>query len=171
MPVEAHLEPNEVVIASSGFFYATDRRLLRFEPAPLFGPQAESLAYGDIQSVAPRVQSRYRLMAVSLTVFVLGLVDPARIAGTTKLILMLAGLGGLVYAIMSRKTMWVFASSQVGAAARDRWRLVDDGNERTRRLVQTVQSRLGHPQAESPAPEHDPNEAREARTTKPEDPA
>lgn len=168
MPVEDHLEPNEVVIASSGFFYATDRRLLRYEPAPLLGPQAVSLSYGDIQSVTPQVQSRYRLIAVSLVVFILGLLDPGRIGGPTKLLLILAGLGGLVYAILSRKTLWVFASSQVSVAARDRWRLVDDGNERTRRLVQAVQSRLGQPQAESPVQGQGPQEA---GATKPEDPA
>lgn len=167
MPVEDHLEPNEVVIASSGFFYATDRRLLRYEPAPLFGPQAESLSYGDIQSVTPRVQSRYRLVAGGLVVFILGLLDPGRVGGPTKLILVLAGLGLLVYAIMSRKTMWVFASSQVGVAARDRWRLVDDGNERTRRLVQTVQSRRGQSQAESPIQGEG---SQETSITKPEEP-
>ncbi|MBM3945782.1 MAG: hypothetical protein FJ315_00060 [SAR202 cluster bacterium] len=141
MPVEEHLEPNEVVIASSGFFYATDRRLLRYERAPMTGPQADSLEYGDIQSIDQQVQTRYRLVVISLAVFLLGLVDPGRVGGAIKLAFIVVGLGGMVYAILGRKRVWVFKSDKLPAQRRDQWRLPDDGSERTRRLVQVIQAR------------------------------
>lgn len=146
MPVEEHLNPNEVVIASSGFFYATDRRLLRYERAPIAGPQAESLGYHEIQGLEQRVQTRYRSLAVSLVVFLLGLVDPGRVGESAgdaiKLAFILIGLGGIVYAILSRRQVWAVKSAKLSAQTRDRWRLPDDGSERTRRLVQVLQSRI-----------------------------
>lgn len=152
MPVEEHLEQGEVVLASSGFFYATDRRLLRYEPHPMTGPKAESLEYRQIQGIRARVDSNFRLVVISLLVLALGLADPAD-SGAIRYILLIAGVVSLTYAVLSRRAVWQVQSDDLSGPARARWQIRDERNERTARLLKLVQSRVGqgHRQ-EGPSP-------------------
>ena len=155
MPVEEHLMPGEVVLASAGTFYATDRRLLRYDPAPATGSFTESLEYLQIQSVRPGIQTRYRLIILSFAALMLGLIDPIRLqpkAPFFTLVMAVGGLIGLVYGILNRKTVWNIISAQVAKSAQSRWRVQDDSNERSRRFLQVVQARMGKP-VQIPEPE------------------
>ncbi|MSP78532.1 MAG: hypothetical protein EXR67_03110 [Dehalococcoidia bacterium] len=154
MPIEDHLMPGEVVLASSAFFYATDLRLVRYEPAPVTGPQAEALEYVQIQGLKAGVQTRYRLVVISFVVFLLGLLDPARSAQggpVLKAVMMITGLIFLIYGILNRKTVWTVQSAALSKANQSRWRIQDDGDDRTRRLLQVIQGRITQPSPEPPA--------------------
>ncbi|MSQ12177.1 MAG: hypothetical protein EXR48_05760 [Dehalococcoidia bacterium] len=158
MPVEQHLEEGEVVLASSGFFYATDRRILRYEPHPMTGPKAESLEYRQVQGIRAKVDSNFRLVVTSLLVLALGLVDPAG-SGAIRYILLIAGVVSLTYAVLNRKAVWQIQSDELSSAARARWHIKDERNERTARLLKLVQSRVGQtrqqvgPSSSTPHPE------------------
>ena len=155
MPVEEHLMPGELVLASSANFYATDRRLVRYDPAPIGGRNVEALEYQQITGVRPRIQTRYRLIAMSFVALVLGFVDPLqRSIPVFTVVMVIAGLAGIVYGILNRKTAWEVISPAVRKIDLYRWRIMDDSNQRTQRLVQVVQARIGKPApaAEEAAP-------------------
>jgi hypothetical protein len=149
MPIEEHLEPGEVILGSAGMFYATDRRLIRYEPAPFSGPQAQSLQYSQVQEVRPGVQTRYRMVIISLVIFILGLLDPGRLGGGVKLAFMLVGLIGIVFGVLNRKALWEFRSATLDKFHQAQWRLIGDNEDRARRFVQLVQQRMRGPAADA----------------------
>jgi citrate lyase subunit beta/citryl-CoA lyase len=138
--IEEHLEPGEPVLAACDNFYATDRRLIRYE-ARRRRSRAHTLAYRQVSSVISRSSLRKQTIVLALLVALLTVsIGPA---GAPKLILLLLALVAAVFALLNRWNFLEFRGSSLSRRRQARWRLTDGGREEALELAETVRAHLG----------------------------
>ena len=132
-----HLLDREVVLASHGAFYATDRRIVRYEVKG-DRERIEAITYdqldGLVRIVAPRVQT---VVLGALVVLLALLVGPD---GVAQVIFTSLGLAGMLAGFLNRRSYLAFRSAALDPATQRRWRVPDNDGEATRRLMAVVLS-------------------------------
>ena len=132
-----HLIDREVVLASHGAFYATDRRIIRYE-AKGDRERVEAIPYdqldGIVRIVAPRVQT---VVLGALVVLLSLLVGPE---GVAQIIFTSLGVAGMLAGFLNRRTYVEFRCAALDTSTQRRWRVADRGSEDLQGLMTVVLS-------------------------------
>ena len=132
-----HLIDREVVLASHGAFYATDRRIIRYE-AKGDRERVEAIPYdqldGIVRIVAPRVQT---VVLGALVVLLALLVGPE---GVAQVIFTSLGVAGMLAGFLNRRTYVEFRSAALDTSTQRHWRVADRGSEDLQGLMTVVLS-------------------------------
>jgi len=142
MTLRDRFTPGEDVVARAGPFYATTRRIVRYERAPDGSETFVELPYFHVRSIELVRPPNHRVMTTGLVVAIAGLFIGFGIGLYTPFLMIPAGVGMIIYGSVSGKEQYYqIDTGGTPPIDKDLWRVPYRGSME---FIAIVGERSGH---------------------------
>lgn len=121
MPVESHLGLNEKLISRCHPFYATSKRLIRYQTRK-GQEQVYQLPYDSLSSIELVQRPSHRMMMAGTGMTILGAILAA-MGLFTSILALIAGIGVVAYGGMNRPSCYQIRARDMPKVEEGRWRI------------------------------------------------
>ncbi len=136
MPIEDHLTIGENILAQDGKYYATDKRIIRYEKG-IFSEDLSDLAYSHISSI--NLISRFRypiLILIGAIITVLGI-----IIGKDSLML-IVGILFAIAGVLLKDAYYQFLAPGIIGKEAEKWRIYNPESDDATEFIKIVRNHL-----------------------------
>lgn len=146
--VEGHLIPGENILARSGDFYATNRRVIRYRTG-LYGEELDDFAYSHISSISYISGSKPLVIDTGVFLAIAGVIGIVvniftDVMLVTPLCIVAACLGAVlvIYGFFSKVTHVQFRAAGLTESAGARLRMSNANSEEAKRFISLVREHM-----------------------------
>jgi hypothetical protein len=146
--IEGHLIPGENILARAGYFYATNRRVIRYRKE-LHGEELDDLAYSHISSISYISGSRTLVVDTGIFLAVAGIIGIVvnmftDVMLVTPLCIVAACVGAvlIIYGFFSKVTHVQFRAAGLTESAAAKLRMSNVHSEEAKKFISLVREHM-----------------------------